>query len=631
MTEPADSDSVEKQAQRHGVSIRDAVVFLVDWRRPMLTNTCPITDGSDVTAPMLSVVLRSISGIMKSKIIARSTDLIGLVAFGTGGSGDRDSWPRMRAIRPLEPLNAAGILKLDGIAAHAERLAADEYALDANLEKMESEGKEVCFGDDSPVQFDKALWAAKHQFAATIKAERTGVLYRRKVIVLTNDEDPSGGSTGSRRLAVTQAKDLFDLGAAIDVTLLSGNPVAASMASEDIDGGASTFFEDVIAGGDEEHMHALRSRVTRNVTSLEDLTEKIQHRQRTKRALARTTLQLGPDYKFGVALYTLVQRTKRPGKVELFADTNKPVKKITTATCESVGKTLRPADIRYMYRLTCLRQVRPKKVTNDPKTAAAARAAAIANSGGPVLFGFTANELTEISDIGVRGIVLYGFKNRASFRQEHILRAPSFVYPDEGAYLGSKNLFTQLLQSMIKKNLIAIVMVNLRRGRSMPRFAALVPQEEENDEDGMQLAPPGFHLYALPFKNDVRTAWRAEMTKNDPEPPEKVENMLEEDVAAAAAVAAETPPVGTEEARRMISKLTIKRYHPRNFANPDMQRFYAGLQAAAGVDGENKDEEFAIHPKEDMMQERAGDALKKFKAVTMGNGLMEWRRLNGLG
>lgn len=61
--------------------------------------------------------------------------------------------------------------------------------------------------------------------------------------------------------------------------------------------------------------------------------------------------------KIGVELYTLLRKEKRPTKLELVAARNKPAFKITTATCESVGKDLKPEINRYMFTPDCLKNL----------------------------------------------------------------------------------------------------------------------------------------------------------------------------------------------------------------------------------------------------------------------------------
>ena len=43
------------------------------------------------------------------------------------------------------------------------------------------------------------------------------------------------------------------------------------------------------------------------------------------------------------------------------------------------------------------------------------------------------------------------------------------------------------------------------RSRSASSFVALIPQEEiKDDESGVQISPPGFSVFFLPFSDDFR-------------------------------------------------------------------------------------------------------------------------------
>lgn len=600
MPEVLKPDNIEKQAVSYGLAVRNVFVFLVDWRKPMITNRLSQSENSEATAPMLTVVLQSIADIMKTKIIERASDEFGVVAFGTGDAAENEEWPRMRVVRAVERLNAAGIKRMERIAARVEAIAADEDELDQNLQ---SKTDKLCrFGDATPVQFDKALWAARHQLQPGAKGSNERAIYRLKVIVLTNDEDPTNGRASAHQQCNTQARDLIEMKASIDVMLLSD-----STTMEESEEPASRFFDELVAGGDDQHMASMHGSVTRNVSSIEDLIGKFQWRNRSKRALFRTVLTLGDNYKLGVATYMLTTKAKRPSKVDLFVDTNMPVKKITTRTCEQIGKTLKGEDIRYAFKLSCLKVASAKANATDTGK----------NDGGNQLYGFTMDEVKNMPNIGIPGITLYGFKKKSSFREEQIMRNPSFVYPDETSYSGSKALFTQLLTSMLEKDVIAIACVSSRIS-SGPRFATLVPEDEILDENGRQEAPAGLYMYLLPFKNDVRTTWRNEMAQD--ENAEAKEEKMDEKVEPMVVSESPNAPEGIEAAKKIISQLTIKKYHPHMFANLDLQKFYAGLQAEAGVRHNTDDVlESMLDPKIDQMEGRAGDDLRLFKALTLGS------------
>lgn len=57
-------------------------------------------------------------------------------------------------------------------------------------------------------------------------------------------------------------------------------------------------------------------------------------------------------------------------------------------------------------------------------------------------------------------------------------------------FAGSTTLFNALLMKCLEKEVMALCRYTTRRN-TPPRFVALVPQEEEVDEQKVQIAPPG--------------------------------------------------------------------------------------------------------------------------------------------
>lgn len=610
---------------RHEVKPRavgEAIVFLVDWRAAMLRKECPVNETLPETVSLLKAVLQCIVHVMKTALKTRCNDVISIIAFGAGGKNQKDKWPGVHIIRPLQFLNADVIRKLEHIAATVGKEEKKEHNV-VQEETKEPFKNHIAvpppIGDDVPVQFDKALRAARFEFTSTAKVLRTP-RNRRKMFVFTHAENPAGDDPVDCKRAFSQAAGLFRQGVSIDVTILMElNDLTRSMSEDACEGGVQPFFDELVYGDEEEFSFEQGNCVSRNVYSREDLSAKLTKKEMHKRAIFRTVFILGDDYKFGVALYSLMRKATRPSKVELSQATKKRVEKITTYTCEGVGRILKPTDIRYTYKLPCLRDARARSATiKKPEIGFEEDyddAVAPTSSSARLLFGFTAKELSAISDIAERGLVLYGFRKRSSFKREYIMQAPLFVYPDEASYEGSTAVFVQLLRSLLKKDLIAIVRERLRRGSSGPRFAALLPQEETEDASGVRLTPGGFQMHLLPYKNDVYVAWREEMKKAEDAKntsPNAVVGKVEHDVIA-------EEPIGTEQARRFIKRLGIKHYSPDLFTNADLQAFYEGLQTAAGVArDESSAQETMLNPNEPQMIERAGAVLDEFKYLTMG-------------
>lgn len=74
------------------------------------------------------------------------------------------------------------------------------------------------------------------------------------------------------------------------------------------------------------------------------------------------------------------------------------------------------------------------------------------------------------------GIRVLGFKPSSYIMPMHQLRNPTFVYPDDDHYQGSKVALTALHRSMLKKDVVGICAVKIH-ARSAERLGALIAQK----------------------------------------------------------------------------------------------------------------------------------------------------------
>merc|ERR1711988_674773 len=118
---------------------------------------------------------------------------------------------------------------------------------------------------------------------------------------------------------------------------------------------------------------------------------------------------------------------------------------------------------------------------------------------------------------------------------------------------GSTVTFAALLQTLLKEEKLAIARATSRQG-AQSRFAALLPQAEELDENNNQITPPGLHLVWLPYADDIRN-----LTLDSPKT---------------------ASPEQVKLAKHIVRKLRI-RFDPLEYQNPALQRHYACLQALA--------------------------------------------------
>lgn len=653
------------QAIRRGLNQRDAVVFLIDWRQSMLardptpfnadleqpheipnSNVFDTNPGSNVPSSptLLSSTLRVVAHIMRRKLILRENDAVALIAFGVPQRVSTARWPGVYVIRPLKPCDAAGVRTVQALASQFESAhppieedsdSSDEVGVPPNFSVSD-----IAAGQAKSVQFDKALWAARHQFSL-LSAIPANSVHRRRVFILTADDDPCSGSLPLRQLSLTQARDLADLGAILDITLLTtpSHLQRASSSEMGLDGidpmehnplpNASKFFHSLVYADDGSPDRGTVSVAT--IHSFEMLRERILRRQASKRSLRKTYIVLGRDYKIGVALYAPIRRASRPAKVELVAETNKPAFKITTVTCEAVGDILKPPDIRTMFSPDFVKD--EEKRTKLIKSEGDDPAEEFCKNESPVIHGFSPNDVKKIKAIGEDGIVLYGFKPNSALRKEHNLGPSTFVAPDDEKYSGSTSAFAVLHSCMLKRSVIAIAAVR-RSATTGMRFAALVAQEEQYADDGELLVAGGMHMHYLPYKDDIYTQWRKELPSygqeaggvgndnddsgdeesNDGGDQIKVE--IKEENVLHAELVRETPAISA--ARRMVRKLKLKDYNTSTFANPDLQRFYCGLEMAAGVETSYNPRDDLLTPGTELMRQKAGHLLSEIKRLDVG-------------
>ncbi|CAG2194360.1 G22P1 [Mytilus edulis] len=223
---------------------------------------------------------------------------------------------------------------------------------------------------------------------------------------------------------------------------------------------------------------------------LEELMSRVRTKDHKKRALRRIPFSLGKGLNLGVGVYTLVRSCPKPYGAQTYGG-----------------------------RRIC----------------------------------FENDEVTEIKRFEEPGFYLMGFKPRASLKKYYHVKPGQFIYPDENTVSGSTTLFSALLKKCLDRGVMPIC--KYIPGKNFPpRFAALVPQEEELDEHKVQITPPGFHVIILPFADDFR----------------KVK--LDETVRA------NTEQI--DKAKDMIKKLAFT-FNSESFENPVLQKYWRNIEALA--------------------------------------------------
>lgn len=153
---------------------------------------------------------------------------------------------------------------------------------------------------------------------------------------------------------------------------------------------------------------------------------------------------------------------------------------------------------------------------------------------------------------------------------------------------GSQLLVAVLWKEMLQQNQIAVVRVRFWKS-SHPRLAALVPQDEKNSDSKVSV-PCGFHLIWLPFAEDIRKEWKKQYPKWKNQPSDQC----------------------VHAAMNLISKLSVPSYDPTKYSDPDIQRYYSGLQALALNQSTLPEVEDTINIDDDQMEKVAQRELEEW-------------------
>ena len=83
------------------------------------------------------------------------------------------------------------------------------------------------------------------------------------------------------------------------------------------------------------------------------------------------------------------------------------------------------------------------------------------------------------------------------------LRPSTFIYPSEEDYVGSTRVFAALHRKLLKDQLMGLAWF-IPRKNAAPVIAAVVPGDENLNDEGDQLIPAGLWLIPLPYADDIR-------------------------------------------------------------------------------------------------------------------------------
>ncbi|XP_005150367.1 X-ray repair cross-complementing protein 6 isoform X1 [Melopsittacus undulatus] len=394
------------------------------------------------------------------------------------------------------------------------------------------------FGHNADYSLGEALWACSNLFS-DVRVR----LSHKRIMLFTNKDDPHANDSAKAKLARTRAGDLRDTGIILDLMHLK------KPGGFDI----SLFYRDIINTAEDEDLGIQPEQSEK----LEHLMKKVRAKETKKRTLSRLNLYLNKDLSLSVGVYNLLHKAYKPYPVKLYRETNELVKIKTRMFNAKTGSLLLPSDTKRAQTYGNRQIVLEKEETD------------------------------ELRRFGSPGLYLIGFKPLSMLKQHHHVRPSQFIYPEESLINGSTTLFNALLMKCLEREMMILCRYTARQS-SPPRFVALIPQEEEVDEQKVQIAPPGFHIIFLPYADDKR---KVDFTEKVPASREQVDKMKE-----------------------IVQKLRFK-YRIDSFENPVLQQHFRNLEALALDMLEPEQAEDLTMPKVEEMNRRLGNLVEEFKEL----------------
>lgn len=511
---------------------KDTCLWLIDNAEAM--HAIDASSGKSYVHRTIEVAAK----MMEHKLIKSPHDRVGIMLFNTRDTkvpveGKKMSYPECYAVRPIEQVAVPAVIEL------RDDLAAADRSSDA---AAYWKGKYP--PSDGQIRVHYALGNAE---ALLTSAGKTG---SRRIFYVTNNDDPYAGRSAKTKLqksALEKIKDMRKKGIEFEAFFIS---------SQDRVFDVNAFYSDLFQAYDDENelLRGDQTMIGGNDPStlgkqswnaydkFDDLVKDAGTREIAKRVIFRLAMELGDDFKIGVAGYNLTVRATKANPVKVYrAHEDESYQEIHTVShlqCKDTGTFLDPdKDVYHAFALGF--DVSPRSTVR-----------------------FSPEEITALKTSGMSPILkVLGFKDDNSLRFWENVKHSIFIYPTESEYLGSQRAFAALLKVMLKKKRIGYGILMLRP-KSIPEFVAILPQAEERNEQGAQTEPPGMHLVPLPFADDIR------------EMPSQYQTTLE------------ASKEETEAAGRFVKAYTRNAaFNPDFFPNPALNHHYEALKATAfGVD-----------------------------------------------
>ena len=187
-------------------AVKDSIIFVIDARASM----CEPGPGGSPSPFAQS--LQCVLACMKDRILGGERDLVGVMLFGTEQTKvpNGQGFPHIYLLQELEEPSAASMRAISLVAAGAGVTA--DVKLDTKLDPAAASSSDAAsaFGHLSgasaeSIDLGNVLWVTSMLFNHSASKNT-----RRRVYILTNDDNPCASSPDARKRALTRSRDLQD-------------------------------------------------------------------------------------------------------------------------------------------------------------------------------------------------------------------------------------------------------------------------------------------------------------------------------------------------------------------------------------------------------------------------------------
>ncbi|GAA5936364.1 uncharacterized protein JCM15063_001867 [Sporobolomyces koalae] len=512
----------------------------------------------DRPASKMEIVLLAAYAMMKRKVISSPKDQVGIVIWNTAATDNTEHAKLANSVTlfPPEQVTANNLRKMKEI---LESCESDPDFLAKKFKPSNGEGRITdTFGHCSTLLMQNSPRA------------------QNQIFWVTDNDDPVRGVTQLFNVAMNRRRDLKDRNIDLHPFLVPPSPQKGF----DLD----KFYGEIVSihSGDDESMAFDWPDVHSSLEiALFGMIQNMRLKESAKRVAFKIPFHLAEDFTIGVSGYNMVgeEKKKLPTKVDLNTERGLQVVSEVVYKDGELGTELERDQIKKYF------QVGTSDFTKGTRAAK--------------IF-FSEDEVRKVKALGrPPGLRLLGFLPReGNLHFWQSVKQSYFVYPEEERFEGSTRTFAALLKSMVKKDLIAICSFIGRRA-ARPQIVVLLPQEEELNEAGVQVLPPGFHLCQLPFADDIRELGIGETL-----------SCLQRDEDGD--FADEQPAI---DIAKQIIKHTTKSYKPDLFPNPALNYFYACLAATALGEDDIPEPEDKTFPPYESIDQRAGHFIAQLRSL----------------